>query len=211
LDMFRKDLGSFVRFYEFISQIVALDDPDLEKLAVYARHLRPLLREELINEPIDLSGIELTHYRLKKQAEHRLNLREGEGEYRLSGEIETGSGTGHDPDKESLAKIIQRLNELFAGEGLTDKDKLHYLHAIKGKVLQNEAVVSQLENNTPDQVMLGDFPTAVKDAIMESLDGHTSMASQLLRSKDDTRMFAELLLALLIQERSSGKDNTINR
>jgi len=57
LDMFRKDLGSFVRFYEFISQIVALDDQDLEKLAVFARHLRPLLREELINEPIDLSGI----------------------------------------------------------------------------------------------------------------------------------------------------------
>ncbi|MCB1751377.1 MAG: hypothetical protein KDI74_06590 [Gammaproteobacteria bacterium] len=46
LDMFCKDLGSFVRFYEFISQIVPFDDTDLEKLAVYAKHLRPLLRPD---------------------------------------------------------------------------------------------------------------------------------------------------------------------
>jgi type I restriction enzyme R subunit len=39
LDIFKKDLGSFTRFYEFISQVVPLADPDLEKLNVYARHL----------------------------------------------------------------------------------------------------------------------------------------------------------------------------
>lgn len=33
LEIFKKDLGSFVRFYEFMSQIVEYDDKDLEKLA----------------------------------------------------------------------------------------------------------------------------------------------------------------------------------
>ncbi|WP_303702472.1 hypothetical protein, partial [Pseudomonas aeruginosa] len=48
LDIFKKDLGSFVRFYEFMSQIVDYDDKNLEKLSLFARHLRPLLHEQRI-------------------------------------------------------------------------------------------------------------------------------------------------------------------
>lgn len=55
LEIFKKDLGTFVRFYEFMSQIVDYDNKDLEKLSLYARNLRPMLREALINEDdIDL-------------------------------------------------------------------------------------------------------------------------------------------------------------
>ncbi|ACL71695.1 type I site-specific restriction-modification system, R subunit [Thioalkalivibrio sulfidiphilus HL-EbGr7] len=180
LDLFRKDLGSFVRFYEFISQIVALDDRDLEKLAVYARHLRPLLRQAELDQPLDLSGIELTHYRLKKQGEHQINLRDGEGDYRIRGEG-PGGGQAHDPEKEALAEIIARLNELFAGEGLSDADRLNYLRTLSDKVMENKPVLAQLKNNTRDQVMHGDFPAAVRDAVMDSLTTHQGMAGQLLR------------------------------
>jgi hypothetical protein len=37
LDLFKKNLQSFVRAYEFLSQIVVYDDPELEQLCVYAR------------------------------------------------------------------------------------------------------------------------------------------------------------------------------
>lgn len=50
LEIFKKDLGSFTRFYEFMSQIADYDDQDLEKLSLYARRLRPLLRERVIEE-----------------------------------------------------------------------------------------------------------------------------------------------------------------
>ncbi len=67
LDIFKKDLGSFVRFYEFMSQIVDYDDKNLEKLSLFARHLRPLLHEQRIEEDeIDLSNVEMSHYRLSK-------------------------------------------------------------------------------------------------------------------------------------------------
>jgi type I restriction enzyme R subunit len=58
LEIFKKDLGSFVRFYEFMSQIVDYNDKDLEKLSLYARNLRPMLRETVLDEDnVDLSGI----------------------------------------------------------------------------------------------------------------------------------------------------------
>lgn len=75
LEIFKKDLGSFVRFYEFMSQIVEYDDKDLEKLSLFARHLRPLLHEQRLEEDeIDLSNVEMSHYRLSKIHEQHLKL-----------------------------------------------------------------------------------------------------------------------------------------
>ena len=66
LGMFKADLVSFTRYYEFMSQIVDYDSTDLEKLNLYARHLAPLLREEATEEDqIDLTSVGLTHYRLR--------------------------------------------------------------------------------------------------------------------------------------------------
>jgi len=48
LDIFKKDLSTFVSFYEFMSQIVDYNDKHLEKLSLYARNLRPMLRESIL-------------------------------------------------------------------------------------------------------------------------------------------------------------------
>jgi type I restriction enzyme R subunit len=75
LEIFKKDLGTFVRFYEFMSQIVDYDDRALEKLSLYARHLRPMLREAYIEEDeIDLSNVELSHYRLTAIKQQHIKL-----------------------------------------------------------------------------------------------------------------------------------------
>ena len=202
LELFRKDLGSFVRFYEFMSQIVPFDDEELEKLAVYARHLRPLLREDLLVEDIDISGLELASYRLRKVKEHEIRLREEEGDYRLQPGEGLGSGRPHEPEKEPLSQIIARLNELFADEDKTDGDRLSYLNTIKTKVLEDDRVVQQIDNNAPDQVMLGDYPSAVQDAVMESLGKHTDLAGRLLQDDQVAARFARLLLDAILLERA---------
>ena len=77
LEIFKKDLGSFTRFYEFMSQIVDYDDKELEKLSLYARHLRPLLREKVIDEDdIDLANVVMSHYRLSKIRQQTIKLQE---------------------------------------------------------------------------------------------------------------------------------------
>ncbi len=111
LDLFRKNLQSFVRLYEFLSQIVPYADRELEQLCVFARHLYPLLRiDRLQRDEVDISELQLTHYRLSKRAEHDLRLGEEEGEYLLDPGNAVGSGKPHDPEKKQLAEIIEALN-----------------------------------------------------------------------------------------------------
>lgn len=40
-DLFKKNLHSFVRLYEFLSQITPYEDRELKQLCVYAKHLYP--------------------------------------------------------------------------------------------------------------------------------------------------------------------------
>ncbi|MCK4508166.1 MAG: type I restriction endonuclease subunit R, partial [Desulfuromonadales bacterium] len=121
LEIFKKDLGSFTRFYEFMSQIVDYDNKDLEKLALYARHLRPLLREKLDeDDDIDLSNVALSHYRLSKIREQNIEMKEDSSEYKLHPGSDLGSGKAKDKKEEFLSQILERLNELFMTDGLTD-------------------------------------------------------------------------------------------
>ena len=77
LDLFKKDLGTFVRMYEFLSQIVDYEDSNLEKLSVFARGLLPNLKTVDTEPPIDISSVEMTHYSLRNKTRHRIDLKGG--------------------------------------------------------------------------------------------------------------------------------------
>ncbi|HEY2215083.1 MAG TPA: hypothetical protein VGH31_08515, partial [Acidimicrobiales bacterium] len=49
LQVFRKDVGTFIRQYDFLSQIVNYEDPSLEKLSIYLRHLALVISTEQLN------------------------------------------------------------------------------------------------------------------------------------------------------------------
>lgn len=54
--LFRKDLGSFLRLYEFLSQIIPYNDPELEKLFVFGKNLMPRLAEHGRKEALALDS-----------------------------------------------------------------------------------------------------------------------------------------------------------
>lgn len=198
LEIFKKDLGSFVRFYEFMSQIVDYDDKDLEKLSLYARNLRPMLRESIIDEDdIDLQGVVLSHYRLSKIKQQNLKLQENSPEYQLEPGDGGGSASAKDRQEELISQIIHRLNELFITDNLTDQDLVNYAYTIRDKVMENEMVMMQIANNTPEQAMLGDFPQAVDDAIMGSHEAHQEQMMQLLSNPEKAKGFARVVFDLL--------------
>ncbi|PAV27539.1 type I restriction enzyme R subunit [Tamilnaduibacter salinus] len=202
LDTFRKDLQSYVRAYEFLSQIIFYDDADLERLCVYARGLHPLLRMERLDDDIDVSDLSLTHYRLNKQAEHQVALGEDGEEYTVQPVSGLGSGKPHDPEKKRLSEIIDSLNEIFGSE-INDDDQLHYAYGLAGRIERDESVMSQVRHNDPNQIMHGSFPERLRDFILDDMEEHASMAERAMATTEAEDKLAHLVLRLLLAKHSA--------
>ncbi|GAA6152848.1 type I restriction endonuclease subunit R [Pseudoteredinibacter isoporae] len=205
LEIFKKDLGTFVRFYEFISQIVDYDNKQLEKLSLYARNLRPMLRDVVEEEDVDLSNISLSHYRLSKIRQQDIQLKEKTAEYRLEPGDGLGSAKPRDRKDELLSQLISRLNELFITDQLTDSDMVNYAFTIRDKVRENELVMQQISNNSPEQALLGGFGKAVDDAVLGSAEAHKNQMMQLLSDPARAQDFGRLVFDLLTVPASLGE------
>ena len=198
LGIFKADLVSFSRYYEFMSQICDYDSTDLERLSLYARHLAPLLREEAPTEaPIDLTSVVLSHYRLSKIKQKDLLLVKEGAEGLLPGS-DAGKGKPKSKKDEWLSRIIARLNELFITDGLTDQDLINYAYTIRDKVSENEKVMDQIANNSKEQAMLGDFGEALDDAVMDSNEVHQNQMTQYLNSPELQAKFRQIIFDMLL-------------
>lgn len=183
LVIFKTDLVSLTRYYEFMSQIVDYDSSDLEKLSLYARHLAPLLREKAPDDdPIDLSSVELSHYRLSQLTQQDLKMTK-EGAEGLYATTDLGTRKPRSKEEVMLSQIITRLNELFVTDGLTDQDLISYAYTIRDKISENERVMHQIANNSAEQALLGDFPGALDEAVMASGESHHNQMMQYLNNK----------------------------
>mgnify|MGYP003151964125 FL=1 len=195
--MFRKNLQSFVRAYEFLSQIVHYDDAELEQLCVFAKPLYPLLRiDRLDEETVDVSELALTHYRLTKRAEHELRVADEEGDYGLKPLTEVGTGKPYDPEKERLSEIINRLNDLFGAE-VGDDDKLHFANGIADRIERDEEVMAQIRHHSTEKIMHGLFPKRVTDAVLDALGDHGKLSEPILENKNVSNDFALTILKII--------------
>jgi type I restriction enzyme, R subunit len=168
------------------------------KCKLYARNLRPMLRESLITEDdIDLDNVVLSHYRLSAIRQQDLALKETTDEYQLTPAEGLGTAKAKDIKEEFLSQIINRLNELFITDQLTDQDLVNYAYTIRDKVYENKRVMMQIANNTPEQAMLGDFPKAIDDAVMDSSEAHQNQMIQLLSDPSKAKDFARVVFDLL--------------
>jgi len=203
LDLFRKNLMSFVKLYEFLSQIVPYEDSDLEQFCVYAKHLYPLLRiDQLESEKVDIGELQLTHYRLTKRAEHRLKLQDEEGDYGLAPPSGVGTGKPHDPEKKRLSEIIEALNELFGAE-ITNENQLLFANGIASRLRDDEDVMAQVENHSHEQVMQGSFPRRVLDSVLDAMQDNEQLSEEVLSSEEKSRAFALVILRMLASEKAA--------
>jgi type I restriction enzyme R subunit len=188
-EQFRKDLGSFLRLYDFLSQIIAYGDADLEKLYVFGKSLAPQIAEHDDGSSIlELdSDVRLTHYRLQKLGQQTLDLATGDI-VKLQPISEAGSGKPVEDEQKKLAEIVQTMNDLFSGD-LSEADLVGYATTIRGKLLENETLAVQAANNTEEQFAMGDFREILTDIVIEGQENHNKIADQLLK---DDRIFAAM-------------------
>ncbi|CAK2132764.1 type I restriction enzyme, R subunit [Vibrio crassostreae] len=212
LEVFKKDLISFYRYYEFTSQIVNFEDYELEKLSIFAKHLHPLLRLDIIEDDVDLSDVVMTHYRLHEQreADLQLGVKIGEEPKPYLPAAKEGSGAApKDPKTELLNEIIDRMNDLFIEDGLSENDMLNYANTIAGKISENDTVMDQLRSNTKEQAMLGEFPNSINNAVIESMDVHNDMAMKLLSNEAVAKGFAGLMFDVLMKGLGKSEGNNL--
>jgi len=182
LVLFKRDLGTFVRVYAFLSQMFDYGNTAIEKRAIFFKRLLPLLDFGRDREGVDLSKVVLTHHKLKKQGDAALVLGEAEGDYKLPPMTAPGSGQLQDKDKVRLSEIVAKVNDLFDGE-LTDHDMLAFVENIKGKMMESELLVQQAMNNTKDQFSNSpDFSAEQMNAIMDAFDAFSTMSKQAIDS-----------------------------
>jgi len=182
LQLWKTDMGAFVRLYAFLSQIFDYGSTAIEKRAIFYRRLLPLMEFGREREGIDLSKVQLTHHALKNRGEQVMELG-GDGP-KLEPIAEAGSGSVREKEKALLAEIIAKVNELFEGE-VTDEDKLVYVNqVIRTKLLESSTLQMQAANNTREQFATSpDLGSELLNAIMSSLDAHTAMSTQALNSE----------------------------
>jgi type I restriction enzyme R subunit len=74
---------------------------------------------------------------------------------------------------------------------------VNYAYTIRDKVRENERVMNQMNSNTPEQAMLGDFPKALDDAVLDSNAANQNQMMQLLSNPDKAQRFAKIVFDLL--------------
>ena len=60
--------------------------------------------------------------------------------------------------------------------------------------------MDQVRRNPQEQVLHGDFPRAVENAVLDSMNSHNEIAGEVLRDEDTAKKFVRLLLRELVRE-----------
>lgn len=137
---FRKDLRKYCSAYNYISQIVDLDDPDLEAFEGFAK----LLRHRIAGTPlgdIDVSSLVLSDYRI-----NALDVQKDDPEGAALKPMRAG-GTGHSSKQESLKEIVSRINEVW-GEDVSPVTGARTINAIADYVSADDVSRIQIRNST---------------------------------------------------------------
>ena len=149
---FRQTLKSFCRFYIFISQIMKLDDTDLEKCYVYGDWLHQLLPNRNAPPEIEITNemLELQKFRIEKRDEGGIKL--AELETRQLAPISAFGARYSEDERKELSEIIQTFNDCH-GTNFTEEDIVRF-EKVNEKIMsyRNYDLPAMLRNNPEDVV-----------------------------------------------------------
>ncbi|MBD2759639.1 type I restriction endonuclease subunit R [Yimella sp. cx-573] len=150
---FRTALRDFTRLYAFLSHVVPVASPDMERIYLYGRVLLPRLPGDDDDGIVDLSGAAvLTHLRIEKIGLTDASLKKvSDAESEQKGHTGSGQGKKYEDPAERLSSIIGLLNERF-GLNLTETDQLFFEQA-RAHLDENPKVRAVALHNDEDQFM----------------------------------------------------------
>ncbi|MBV6522208.1 MAG: hypothetical protein MNPFHGCM_02354 [Gemmatimonadaceae bacterium] len=189
---FRGQLTDYVRLYAFLAQVLTFADADLEKLYVFARHLRRLLPADRAELPREVQqNIDMESYRIQQTGSGRIALERRPG---VLEPVSTKQGHGVTPEElETLSRIIAELNERF-GLNLGPEHRVT-LGQMMGKLDDDAALDAAARVNTRENVRLT-FDQKVEHVIQEIVDSNFDLYKRIT----DDRAFGEAVKNFLFDQ-----------
>ena len=174
LDLFRKDVATYVRLYDFMSQIVDYGDPYMEMLSIFLRLLDKVIADSSWAAEIDLSDVVLVGVKHNKAAAVDISLT---GDGQLKGISAAGTGTRKEPKYVALQVVIDKMNDLFGAEAFTESQVREFVQGLVQRLLVYPDLVNQTKVNSKKQFMESqDFQSAVVEAVVDNQGAHNTMA-----------------------------------
>lgn len=174
LDLFRKDVSTYVRLYDFMSQIVDYGDPYLEMLSIYLRLLERVIDDSSWASEVDLSDVVLVGVKHSKGAAVDISL---SGDGQLKGISAAGTGTKKEPKYVALQVVIDKMNDLFGAESFTQSQVREFVQGLVERLLEYPDLVKQTKVNSKKQFLESqDFQSAVTEAVSDNQGAHNTMA-----------------------------------
>ena len=175
LESFRADVLGYRNAWQFLSQIVDYQDPELHRRAILATLLARNLRtdgndyDDSFLEGVQLSGVKLTPSAINE--DHSLS--EGSGAA-IKLPIFDGEHMGNAaPKRGPLDEAIDKVNEMFKAKGVdvSPKSVSGFITTFWGFLDANEEAVAMAKNNTIAQLKASEgFSSAVGLAVLKTVN-----------------------------------------
>ena len=186
---FRGQLSDYVRLYAFLSQVLTFADPDLEKLYVFARHLRRLLPADPDELPREVQkNIDMESFRIQRTSRGRIALERQARPLEPAGSKPPG-GLG-EQELEALSRIIEALNERF-GLNLGPEHRVTLEH-LRSVLDQDAGLDASARVNTRENVRLT-FDPKLEDKIQEIVETNFDLYKRITDDPDFGRALKNFL------------------
>ncbi|AEY93185.1 type I site-specific modification system restriction subunit [Streptomyces hygroscopicus subsp. jinggangensis 5008] len=162
LEQFRKNVSSFVRLYDFLSQVYDYSGSPLEDLCAFCRELAQWIKAERTHDEIDISSARLVAIEQKDKGVTNASVTE-KGD-KLTGPSALGTAKVKDPEMVPLLEVIDTLNTLFddlSESAVAGLMALVIQAAKSDEVLRSRALENSLENFLKSE--------RVRDRILDTL------------------------------------------
>jgi type I restriction enzyme R subunit len=193
---FRHQLGTYLRLYAFLSQLMNYGDTDLEKLYAFGRLLITKLKIDDSGGPLLIDDdVKLSYYRLTKTHEGSASLATGES-MTVTGPSDVGTGRPREEDKAPLSEIVDVLNDRF-GTDFTREDQL-FFDQIVGDLKKDDDLGDQARNNTLAQFKLAFDPKGLA-AVLSRMERNEHISNQFMGNEKLRAVALELMMGQVFQ------------
>lgn len=185
---FRRLIRAFVKWYNYISQIVRMFDKDLHKEFLFCSYLSKLIPAEP-STPWDLENrVKLEYYRLEKTFEGAITL---EDKATALEPAKTKKAVNMNAKKDPLDEVIDRINETYKGD-FTEADRV-LIGTLREKLLADKKLRKAAKVDGQQIFEKNVFPKIFDQTAQASYIESTETYTKLF---EDTAKYKAIMVAL---------------